>query len=129
MALAAVDQLDQLSYRESLNRDFSDIVRYLADSIGYKLTAYIAHRRHTERVQAWIDGKDSYGDVEARLRLAFRVVKLLRSRDSAAVVAAWLQGLNPELDERVPIAMLRDGMPQAEGKEVLAAARAYVAGG
>jgi hypothetical protein len=127
--LIAVDQLDQTSYRESLNRDFGAIVRYLAETIGYKLTAYIAHRRHTDRVQAWIDGKESYGDVEARLRLAFRVVKLLRSRDAATVVTAWLQGLNPELDDRVPITMLREGAPGAEGKEVLAAARAFVAGG
>lgn len=127
--LAVVDQLDQTSYRESLGRTFGEIVRYLADNIGYKLTAYVAKRRHTDRVQAWIDGEKPYGDVDARLRLAFRVVMLLRQRDDALVVVAWLQGLNPELDERVPIAMLREGAPETEGKEVLAAARAFVAGG
>ena len=127
--LASIDQLDQTSYRESLNADFSAIAKFLADTIGFKLTAYIARRRHTDRVQAWIDGKESYGDVESRLRLAFRVVKLLRSRDESPVVAAWLQGLNPELDDRVPIILLREGTPGVEGKEVLAAARAFVAGG
>ena len=124
-----VDHLDLTTYRESLNRDFKDIVGYLAENIGFKLTAYIAHRRHTDRVQAWMDGKESYGDVEARLRLAFRVVMLLRHRDAPSVVAAWLQGLNPELDDRVPVTMLREGAPETEGKEVLAAARAFVAGG
>lgn len=127
--LMSVDQLDQTSYRESLNLDFSEITKFLAETIGYKLTAYIAHRRHTDRVQAWIDGKDSYGDVEPRLRLAYRVVRLVKSRDASSVVAAWLQGLNPELDDRVPIVLLREGNPDTEGKEVLAAARAFVAGG
>ena len=115
-----IDDLDRESYQESLGRDFPGIVRYLVDAIGFKLTAYIARRGHTDRVQAWIDGKESYGDVEA---------SLLRSRDEAPVVAAWLHGLNPELDDRVPIVMLRQGSPEVEGKEVLAAARAFAAGG
>jgi hypothetical protein len=48
--------------------------------------------------------------------------------DSPAVVQAWLIGLNPELNDRVPISLLRDG-DEVDGKEVLRAARAFVAGG
>ncbi|HET9342840.1 MAG TPA: hypothetical protein VFO25_08005 [Candidatus Eremiobacteraceae bacterium] len=59
MSRTAIDDLLRESYRESLGRDFSAIVRYLADTIGFKLTAYIARRRQTDRVQAWIDGKES----------------------------------------------------------------------
>lgn len=118
-----IDSLDRESYRESLGRAFPAIVRYLADTIGFKLTAYIGRRRHTDRVQAWIDGAKPCGDVEARLRHACGVVMLLRRADSAEVVAAWLQGMNPELDDRVPIVLLREGASEVEGKEVLAAAK------
>jgi hypothetical protein len=47
--------------------------------------------------------------------------------DSSAVVKAWLVGLNPELDDEVPI-KLRDGDLAEDGKKVLGAAMAFVTG-
>jgi hypothetical protein len=37
-------------------------------------------------------------------------------------------GLNPELDDAVPINLLREGNIEADGKKVLNAARAFLAG-
>jgi len=54
---------------------------------------------------------------------------MLAEFDSAAVIQAWLIGLNPELDDAVPIDLLRSGDIQYDGKKVLNAARAFVAGG
>jgi hypothetical protein len=42
----------------------------------------------------WIYHQRSYGDVEMRLRLAYRVVNLLRTFDKSWVVVAWLQSRN-----------------------------------
>ena len=64
-----------------------------------------------------------------RLRFAYRVVKTLEKHDHAAVVQAWLTGLNPELNDRVPIRLLREGDLEKVGPEILGAVRAFVAGG
>ena len=67
--------------------------------------------------------------VEQRIRLAYHVASMLAEFDSPAVIQAWLIGLNPELDDAVPIELLRRGDIQHDGKKVLNAERAFVAGG
>jgi hypothetical protein len=44
-------------------------------------------------------------------------------------VQAWFTGLNPELNDRVPIRLLREGDLDKIGPQLLGAARAFVAGG
>jgi len=61
--------------------------------------------------------------------IAFRVVRTLENHDHPSVVQAWLIGLNPELNDRVPIRLLREGDLEKVGPEILGAVRAFVAGG
>ena len=49
--------------------------------------------------------------------------------DSNAVVQAWLMGLNPELNDRVPIRLIKEGDLDKVGADVVSAARAFLAGG
>jgi hypothetical protein len=44
-------------------------------------------------------------------------------------VQAWLTGVNPELGDRVPLRLLREGDLEVIAPEVLAAARAFISGG
>jgi hypothetical protein len=74
-------------------------------------------------------GNEAYGDVESRLRFAFQVVRTLSEHDSPQVVQAWLTGVNPELGDRVPVRLLREGDLNIIGPEVLGAVRAFIAGG
>lgn len=64
-----------------------------------------------------------------RLRMAYRIAALLRSKDAAPVVQAWFQGMNPRLDDVAPARLLRDGDLEQVGPNVLAAARAFAAAG
>lgn len=59
---------------------------------------------------------------------AFRVVKTLERRH-ASVVQTWLTALNPELNERVQIRLMRDGDLEIVGPEIFGAVRAFMAGG
>jgi hypothetical protein len=77
----------------------------------------------------WIEGTDPYGDAEPRLRLTFQVVRTLLNHDPPKVVQAWLTGVNPELGDRVPLRLLREGDIEVIAPEVLAAARAFISGG
>jgi hypothetical protein len=118
-----------LAHRESLNLNFPDLVSRLAEAIGRKLTAYVAGVKDVRAVDRWIGGAQPYGDVESRLRLTFQVVRTLLDHDSPQVIQAWLMGVNPELGDRVPLRLLREGDLVVVAPEVLAAARAFIAGG
>jgi len=120
---------DLAAHREATASPFPKLVRELVRLIGKKLTAYIAGVSDVRALDRWIDGVAPYKNAEDRLRFAYRVVKTLEKHDHRAVVQAWLTGLNPELNDRVPIRLLREGDLEEVGPEILGAVRAFVAGG
>lgn len=120
---------DLEAHRQATLIDFPTLVLELSDILGKKLTAYIGGVRDVRAVDRWIDGTEPYKDAEKRLRLAFRVAKTLRDHDHPHVVQAWFTGLNPELNDRVPVRLLREGNLEKIGPEILSAARSFVAGG
>ena len=67
--------------------------------------------------------------IPQRLRLALQVALLIARHDATGVVQAWFQGLNPQLDDRSPARLLREGELHEVGPEVLSAARAFTTGG
>lgn len=117
------------AYRESLSLAFPDLVTSLTNSIGRKLTAYVAGVKDVRALDRWMEGKEPYGTAEPRLRLTFQVVRTLLDHDPPNVVQAWLTGVNPELGDRVPLRLLREGDLEVIAPEVLAAARAFISGG
>ncbi len=66
---------------------------------------------------------------ERRLRLAYQVAALMAEGDSDEVVQSWFQGLNPQLEDRLPARLLREGDLDEVGLLILAAARSFVATG
>ena len=63
---------------------------------------------------------------ERRLRLAHRVVTLIRASEGVGIVPTWFQGLNPMLGDRSPARMLREDNFDNPGPRVPAAATAFV---
>ncbi len=120
---------DLEAHRQSISAAFPDVVRSLVSIVGRKQTAYIASIKDARAIDRWLENAAPQKDVEQRIRLAFHVATMLRSADSDGVVQAWFVGLNPELDDAVPITLLREGNIETDGKRVLNAARAFLAGG
>ena len=109
---------------------FSEIVGELAGILGKKLTAYIGGVKDTRVVERWMHGGvDPYRDADSRIRLAYQIGKTLSEHESPRVVQAWFTGLNPELQDRTPIRLLREEDIQKVGPELLNAMRAFLAGG
>ncbi|MEO9011512.1 MAG: hypothetical protein ABI382_14170, partial [Nakamurella sp.] len=79
----------------------------------------------------WADGTRAIKspEDERRLRLAYQGAMLIAERDDHRVAQAWFQGLNPQLDDRSPARLLREGNLDEVGPQVLAAARAFAATG
>jgi hypothetical protein len=113
---------------DSTRLPFQDLVSRVTAIIGRKLTAYIAGV-DVRTVDRWEKGSNPYGDAEARLRFTYQVIVPLADHDNAAVVQAWLTGLNPELKDRTPIRLLREQDLEVVGPELLGAVRAFIAGG
>ena len=64
---------------------------------------------------------------EPRLRLAYQAATLIAERDGPQVAQAWFQGLNPQLQDRSPARLIREGDLDEVGPAVLNAARAFAA--
>jgi hypothetical protein len=129
MSVVSPARPDLAAHREATTAPFANLVRALVSVIGKKLTAYIAGVKDVRALDRWMDGAAPYKAAEERLRFAFRVVKTLEQHEHPTVVQAWLTGLNPELNDRVPVRLLREGDLETVGPEILGAVRAFVAGG
>jgi len=112
------------AHRAATSASFPDIVRELSETLGKKLTAYLAGVKDTRAIDRWISGAEPYKDADERLRRAYVVALTLREGDHPRVVQAWFTGLNPEVDDRAPIRLLAEGS-EDEARAVLGAARAF----
>ena len=119
---------DLAAHREALSLAWPEVIKRLREIVGLKLTAYITGIDDVRVLDSWINGTEPFGDVEERLRFTYQVVRTLSQHDSPRIVQAWLTGVNPELGDRVPLRVLRNGDLATVAPEILGAARAFIAG-
>lgn len=116
----------EAAHRTSVDYSIKDVAEVLRHQLGQKLTGYIAGVQDAKAVAAWSQGKRKpQPEADKRLRAALQVFVLLQSEENAHTARAWMIGMNPQLGDETPAGALRDGRL----KDVLAAARAYIAGG
>jgi hypothetical protein len=108
---------------------FPAVVSGLRELLGPRLVAYLGSVRETRAVHQWADaGREPSETVQQRLRLAFEIATMLE-QESPRIAQAWLQGLNPQLEDRSQARLIREGDPQEIGPSVIGAARAFLVGG
>lgn len=129
MDIATLPRPDLAAHRRSVQAPLEEIVEELAGILGKKLIAYLAGVKDTRHVDRWIAGAEPYREAARRIRLAYQIAKTLSEHDAPRVVQAWFMGLNPELQDRTPIRLLREEDPEKVGPELLNAMRAFLAGG
>lgn len=119
------------AHAQATRLDTAVVVKALRDLLGAKLVAYLGGVQETRAVRQWAEGTRAVQDKtdERRLRLAYQAGTLIAEGDSAEVVQAWFQGLNPQLEDRSPARLLREGDLDEVGPLILAAARSFVATG
>jgi hypothetical protein len=116
---------DLAAHTRAVRATFPEVVDELRALLGARLVAYLGAVGETRAVHQWAAGERRPGEaVQARLRLALQVALMIADADGAAIARSWLQGLNPQLDDRSPARMLREGDVQEVGPAVVAAARA-----
>lgn len=116
----------QQAHRTAVQATIQDVVRYLQEVLGQKLTAHIAGVSDARTVGRWASGERSpRAEHEQRLRCAYQIFQLLLDEEAPPTIRAWFLGLNPQLDDESPAESVRKDM----FRETLVAARAFLAGG
>ena len=110
--------------------DFASVADSLRVLLGARLTAYIGSVNETRAVHGWAEGSRRPSEAtQQRLRHALVVAMTIADADGPQITQAWFQGLNPQLDDRSPARLLREGDLNDVGPAVTAAARAFLIGG
>lgn len=120
------------AHQKAMRLPTPEVVRELSGVLGERLVAYIAGVSETRAVREWAAGERDIRDprVGPRLRLGLQLAAMLQDfGDEREVVQAWMQGVNPQLDDQVPARLLREGELDEVGPELLEAARAFLIGG
>lgn len=118
------------AHQEAVRMSTAELVGRLQQTLGGRLVAYLGDVKETRAVSQWATGDraPSAAAVE-RFRVAYQAAHILLQHDSAGVVQAWFQGMNPSLEDEAPAWLLRREDLETAGPLVLAAARRFVAGG
>jgi hypothetical protein len=123
---ASVKSRTEQAHRKTVTLTIADIAGFLQDTLGSKLTAYIAGVKDPKMVTKWASGTVAPGEErQARLRAAYQVFQLILEAEDDHVARAWFIGMNPELDDEAPAECLRE----SRFRDVMAAARAFLSGG
>jgi hypothetical protein len=130
LTVSPVARPDYAAHVRAVRSTFPEVVAALREILGLKLCAYLGSVKETRAVNEWAEGVREPSDaVQRRLRLALQVAGAIAEVDGPEVARAWFQGLNPQLDDRSPARLLREGDIDEVGPEVIAAERAFLVGG
>ncbi len=130
MTVSPVARPDYAAHVRAVRSTFPEVVAALREILGLKLCAYLGSVKETRAVNEWAEGlREPSDEVQRRLRLALQVAGAIAEVDGPEVARAWFQGLNPQLDDRSPARLLREGDIDEVGPEVIAAERAFLVGG
>lgn len=121
---------DYAAHQRAVRASFPEVAGMLREILGAKLCAYLGSVKETRAVNEWADGTREPGaGSQQRLRLALQVALAIADADGPDVARAWFQGLNPQLDDRSPARLLREGELEEIGPLVITAERAFLVGG
>lgn len=99
---------DNLSGRIESER-IDRLAEWLEATIGPRLTAFATAASPNEVARIAHGEEEPPDELEQRLRNLYAVVRLLTERDRTEPAPQWLTAPNPELQNRTPVELLREG--------------------
>ena len=114
---------DRVAHEHSVGMSVAEVAAVLQTQLGQALLVVIVGK-NARTLARWTHAtvRPPHAS-EKLLRDTFQVVEILSSVLSLEAVRAWFMGMNPELGDASPAEALSEG----HSREVMAAARAYVA--
>lgn len=113
------------AHGDALKTDPLDLSRELTRVFGRQLVALMVGK-DARTVLRWNNGETAPAASQERvLRDVFQIYLMLSAVEGDHTIRAWFMGMNPQLDEVSPAEAIAAG----HGRDVMAAARAFIAGG
>lgn len=115
------------AHRRAIASDVASLTKTLQKHLGQALLAVIVDSS-PRTIARWISGDTTpSASTERLLRDVAQIFDVITTVDTPQVARAWFMGMNPQLEDQAPAELLASN-PTAT-RSVMAAARAYVAGG
>ena len=110
-------------FADSIRLDIHDLVRELNENVGATVVAAMTGAGSRTLPYKWAKDVEPQQRFVERLRLGYRVWRVVKDDEGVNIALAWLMGANPRLGETTPVSAIRDLRTQ----EVVGAAEAFVA--
>jgi hypothetical protein len=114
--------------RRVVSASAATMAGHLQGLFGQRITALITGVNDPKTVGRWIRGQEPQESHYRRLQDAYHVITLLEVAESEQVARAWFLGMNPDLDNQAPAAVLTDD-PIYGAQRIMRAAHSYLAHG
>jgi len=116
----------ETAYEVSIRVNIHALVSELNQNLGSPVVQAITGTKDRGMPAQWgrPDGPEPRQQVTARLRLGYRVWKLLCDAEGKDVALAWMVGSNPRLNEQTPVTVIRE----LNAAQVIGAAEAFING-
>lgn len=130
MATAQIEKLEAIAYRDSIKEDLPKLTTWLLEHLGQRITAVALGLSDASMLRRYKQGDIGQlkEDREARLRLLYRVARMVSDAFDNETARAFLISSNPQLGDKSPAVVLSDEPPDQSGPEILGAARALIEG-
>lgn len=112
------------AHNEAMSLPMPDVVARLVDILGATAVAAITDVKETRAVQQWVTGNREPQRPHV-LRFALQLSLMICNVTSRELARAWFHGANPGLEDRVPLALLRDRPLEDVQLALMAAARDF----
>jgi hypothetical protein len=113
------------AHLQAMSLPISEIVRLLLELLDATTVAVIAGVSETRAVHSWLNGREPQRPQV--LRFALQLAAMIANTGDAEICKAWFHGSNPNLNDRVPMIMLRDLSLAEIQPDLLGAARLFAA--
>jgi hypothetical protein len=112
------------AHNEAMSLPMAEIVAGLVDLLGATAVASIMGVKETRAVQQWVSGQREPQRPHV-LRFALQLTLMICSPQSRELGRAWFHGANPALEDRSPLALLRDHPLEEVQFTLMSAARSF----
>jgi hypothetical protein len=104
-----------------------EIIAYLQEHLGQRMTAYLSGVKDPKMVARWIGGHNLPRDrAQIRLREGYQATRLIVDAYGDETAKAWLSGSNAELGNQAPAFVVRNACEWEDLRSLMPAVHAFV---
>lgn len=125
-----IGEVWEKAYKRALTTTPREQAEYLLRTVGPRIAAASLGLADARQVKAWAREESGPREhaVAGRLSLLYRVTFAIAETEGGNVAALFLRSSNPQLNDEIPLMVLREGDPDRVQGRLLAATRAFVEG-